>query len=162
MNIYIPANDRGMALRSYLSPDGKWALVAEFTEYGNWGPCRVVPMDGRNSGRQVGPPGAACTFGAWSPDSKWVYLTTKAGGLYHIWRQRFPDGQPQQFTSGLTEEEGIAMVSRTADPLSPQWGCKAFLHGFMTRVASARFRCLKATPLIRVSRRMVKRCATGL
>jgi serine/threonine protein kinase len=109
-DIYIPANDRGMALRSYSSPDGKRVLVAEFTEYGNWGPCRVVPMDGRASGRQVGPPGAACTFGAWSPDSKWVYLTTKAGGLYHIWRQRFPDGQPQQFTSGLTEEEGIAIA----------------------------------------------------
>ena len=60
--------------------------------------------------RQVGPPGADCTFGAWSPDGKWMYLTSKAGGLYHIWRQRFPDGQPEQFTSGLTEEEGIAMA----------------------------------------------------
>jgi hypothetical protein len=39
-----------------------------------------------------------------------VYLTSKAGGTYHIWRQRFPDGQPQQFTSGLTEEEGVAMA----------------------------------------------------
>jgi Tol biopolymer transport system component len=39
-----------------------------------------------------------------------MYLTSKAGGLYHIWRQRFPDGQPQQFTSGITEEEGIAMA----------------------------------------------------
>src|SRR5450759_5683682 len=67
-------------------------------------------MDGGSSGRQVGPPGADCTFGAWSPDGKWMYLTSKAGGLYHIWRQRFPDGQPEQFTSGLTEEEGIAMA----------------------------------------------------
>jgi eukaryotic-like serine/threonine-protein kinase len=58
----------------------------------------------------VGPPGVGCTFGAWSPDGKWMYLTSKAGGLYHIWRQRFPDGRPQQFTSGLTEEEGIAMA----------------------------------------------------
>jgi len=109
-DVYIPLNDRGMATRSYASPDGKLVLVAEITEYGNWGPCRVVPMEGGSSGRYVGPPGADCTFGAWSPDGKWVYLTSKAGGLFHIWRQRSPDGQPQQFTSGLTEEEGIAMA----------------------------------------------------
>jgi len=109
-DVYIPLNDRGMTQRSYASPDGKWALVAELTNYGNWGPCRVVPMDGSSRGRQVGLPGADCTFGAWSPDSKWVYLTSKAGGLFHIWRQRFPGGQPQQITSGLTEEEGIAMA----------------------------------------------------
>jgi hypothetical protein len=33
-----------------------------------------------------------------------------AGELFHIWRQRFPDGQPQQLTLGPTEEEGIAMA----------------------------------------------------
>ena len=109
-DVYIPLNDRGMTQRSYASPDGKWVLLAELTDYGNWGPCRVVPMDGSSQGRQVGPPGADCTFGAWSPDGKWMYLTSKAGGLFHIWRQRFPDGQPEQFTSGLTEEEGIAMA----------------------------------------------------
>ena len=109
-DVYIPPNDRGMPARSYSLLDGKWVLVAEITEYGNWGPCRVVPMDGSFQGRQVGPPGADCTFGAWSPDGKWIYLTSKAGGLYHIWRQRFPDGQPQQFTFGLTEEEGVAMA----------------------------------------------------
>jgi Tol biopolymer transport system component len=109
-DVYIPVNDRGMAQRSYASPDGKWVLVAEVTGYGNWGPCRVVPMDGHSSGRLVGPPAADCTFGAWSPDGKWIYLTSKAGGLNHIWRQRFADGQPQQLTSGLTEEEGIAIA----------------------------------------------------
>ena len=29
---------------------------------------------------------------------------------FHIWRQRFPDGQPEQLTSGPTEEEGIALA----------------------------------------------------
>jgi hypothetical protein len=39
-----------------------------------------------------------------------VYVTSKAGGSHHIWRQRFPDGTPEQLTSGPTEEEGIAMA----------------------------------------------------
>ena len=64
----------------------------------------------RSQGRQVGPPEAACTVGAWSPDGRWMYLSSEAGGLYHIWRQRFPDGQPEQVTSGPTEEEGMAMA----------------------------------------------------
>jgi Tol biopolymer transport system component len=109
-DVYMPSNERDSTLRSYVSPDRKWVLVAEFTSYGNWGPCRVVPMAGGSSGQLVGPSGADCTSGAWSPDGKWVYLTSKAGGLFHIWRQGFPDGQPQQITSGLTEEEGIAMA----------------------------------------------------
>jgi serine/threonine protein kinase/Tol biopolymer transport system component len=106
--VYLPPHQRGMAHRSYASPDGKWVLLAEMET--NWLPCRVVPTDGSSPGRQVGPPKVPCTFGAWSPDGKWVYLTSKAGGLYHIWRQRFPGGKPEQFTSGLTEEEGIAMA----------------------------------------------------
>jgi Tol biopolymer transport system component len=40
-----------------------------------------------------------------------VYLVSRAGGANHIWRQRFPDGQPEQVTSGPTEEEGIAMAA---------------------------------------------------
>ena len=71
---------------------------------------RVVPIDGATPGRLVGPPGAGCTFGAWSPDGRWIYLTSNAGGGNHIWRQRFPDGEPEQITSGPTEEEGLAMA----------------------------------------------------
>ena len=37
-------------------------------------------------------------------------MTTTAVGANHIWRQRFPDGVPEQITSGPTEEEGIAMA----------------------------------------------------
>jgi serine/threonine protein kinase len=109
-DVYLPLNERACAQGPHASPDGKWVLLTELASDGIWAPCRVAPMDGRSSGHQVGPPGAACTSGAWSPSGKWVYLTSKAGGLYHIWRQRFPDGQPEQFTSGLTEEEGIAMA----------------------------------------------------
>jgi serine/threonine protein kinase len=109
-DVYVPPNDRGVARRPRASPDGKWVLLAELGAYGDWEPCRVVPMDGSSAGRKVGPPGAGCTGAAWSPDGKWIYVSSKAGGLYHIWRQPFPDGEPQQLTSGPTEEEGIAIA----------------------------------------------------
>jgi serine/threonine protein kinase len=109
-DVYLPANEMSMAHRSYLSPDGKWVLLVEMDQDHLWLPCRVVPMDGSSPGRQVGPPGGGCTFGAWSPDSKWIYLTSTAVGANHIWRQRLPDGRPEQITSGPTEEEGIAMA----------------------------------------------------
>lgn len=108
--VYRPPNDRGVARRPQPSPDGKWVLLAELSAYGDWEPCRVVPMDGSSTGRQVGPAGAECTSAAWSPDGQWMYLTSKSGGLYHIWRQRFAGGQPMQVTTGLTEEEGIAFL----------------------------------------------------
>jgi len=108
-DVYVPPGDRGMAHRSYPSPDGKWALVVEM-DRAVWLPCRLVPIDGSSAGRQVGPPGAGCTFAAWSPDGKWMYLSSSVGGTFHIWRQRFPDGRPEQITSGPTEEEGIAVA----------------------------------------------------
>ena len=51
-----------------------------------------------------------CAAAAWSPDGKWVYFRADPGRVKHIWRQRFPDGQPVQITSGPTEEEVIAMA----------------------------------------------------
>ncbi|MBZ5633317.1 MAG: serine/threonine-protein kinase [Acidobacteriia bacterium] len=109
-DVYLPEGNRGMAHRSYPSPDGKSVLVVEM-DRGPWQPCRVVPLDGSSFGHRVGPPGAACTFAAWSPDSKWMYLTSSKGGTFHTWRQRYPDGPVEQITSGLTEEEGIAMAA---------------------------------------------------
>ena len=108
-DVYVP-EEPGMAHRSYLSPDKKWALIAEMDRDHIWSPCRLVPMDSSSPGRQIGPPGAACTFAAWSPDGRWMYFTSESGGVNHIWRQRFPDGQPQQITSGPTEEEGVVMA----------------------------------------------------
>jgi Tol biopolymer transport system component len=109
-DVYSPAEEEAMAHRSFASPDGKWVILVEMDKDHMWGPCRLVPMDGTSVGRQVGPPKAACTSGAWSPDGRWMYLSSAAGGLFHIWRQRFPDGKPEQLTSGPTEEEGIAMA----------------------------------------------------
>jgi Tol biopolymer transport system component len=111
-DVYIPAHEMAMAHRSYLSPDGRWVLIVEMNEAGNWMPCRVVPFDGSSAGTQVGPAGGPCTYGAWSPDGRWIYLSAaRVGDNYHIWRQRFPNGTPEQLTFGPTEEEGIAMAA---------------------------------------------------
>jgi serine/threonine protein kinase len=109
-DVYLPPGQPNMAHRSYLSPDGKWVLLVEMDADHLWLPCRVVPLDGNSVLRSVGPPGGGCTAGAWSPDGRWIYLTSNAGGAPHIWRQHFPDGSPEQITSGPTEEEGIAMA----------------------------------------------------
>ena len=107
-DVYVPARDASMAHRSYLSPDGKWVLVVEMDQDHLWLPCRVVPFDGSSPGRQVGPPGGGCTVAAWSPDGQWMYFTSNAVGDNHIWRQRFPNGVPEQLTSGPTSDQGIA------------------------------------------------------
>ncbi len=109
-DVYVPPRERGMAHRSYLSPDHQWVLLAEM-DNGGWLPCRLVPFDGSSSGKPVGPPGAGCTYAAWSPDGAWMYFSSDSGGRFHIWRQRVPDGRPEQVTSGATEEEGIAMAA---------------------------------------------------
>ncbi len=109
-NLYVPPHERGMAHRSYPSPDGKWMLLVEMNERGTIVRCRLAPLDGSSAGQQVGPPTGQCTFAAWSPDGAWMYFSSDSGGAFHIWRQRFPDGQPEQITSGPTEEEGLAMA----------------------------------------------------
>src|SRR5262249_52791592 len=101
--VYTPAGPTAMAHRSYLSPDRKWVrAAAEMVRRPpwRWQPCRIVPFDGSSTGHLIGPPGAACTAGAWSPDGHWIYLVTNAGGGFHVWRQRFPSGAPEQLTAG--------------------------------------------------------------
>jgi Tol biopolymer transport system component len=39
-----------------------------------------------------------------------MYFTAKTTNGIHIWRQRFPDGNPEQVTSGVATEEGIAFA----------------------------------------------------
>jgi len=110
-DVYLPVGERSMAHHAYLSPDGRWVLVVLMNGLGKLIQCRVVPFDGSGTERLVGPKDAVCTTGAWSPDGKWVYVSANAGGAFHIWRQRFPDGEPEELTAGPTEEEGIAMAS---------------------------------------------------
>jgi len=105
--IYLPADVNGMAHRSFLSPDGRSVLLVEMDVSG-WLPCRVVPFDGSSTGKAVGPSPALCTDAAWSPDGHWMYFSANTGNGFHIWRQQFPDGAPEQITFGATEEQGIA------------------------------------------------------
>lgn len=110
-DVYVPSDNlHGMVHRSSLSPDGKWVLLAEMDKEW-WIRCRLVPFDGSSQGTQVGPDGL-CTWASWSPDGKWMYFTVDTGAAgSHVWRQKFPDGTPQQLTpSGASEEEGLAMM----------------------------------------------------
>ena len=114
-DLYVPLPKGAMAHRSFPSPDGRWAVVVEMDDRGDWLPCRVVPMDGSSTGRQVGPPGAPCWFAAWSPDGKWMYLNSLVGGTFQILRQRFSERgaltTSEPITSGPMEHEGISMAT---------------------------------------------------
>jgi eukaryotic-like serine/threonine-protein kinase len=107
-DVYFPVEPEGMAHRSYLSPDRKWVLAVEMGA-SDWLRCRLLPFDGSNPGHAIGPEGR-CTSAAWSPDGRWIYLDSDAGNAgFHIWRMKFPDGKPQQLTSGPTDQNSFAV-----------------------------------------------------
>lgn len=103
--VYAPPAD-GMAHRSRPSPRGNQVIVIEMG-FNSWLPCRLLPADGSSPGKPVGPAPAQCTDAGWSPDGKWMYFSADTGRGVHTWRQRFPDGKPEQVTFGATEEEGV-------------------------------------------------------
>ncbi|HEY3926890.1 MAG TPA: protein kinase [Candidatus Koribacter sp.] len=107
-DIYVPPGTRSMVHHSYLSPDGKWVLMVVMNNRGDLGPCQIVPFDGSSAATDVGLPNRQCYSGSWSRDGKYIYLCITSGGS-HIWRQRFPGGQPEQVTTGPTSQDGIAM-----------------------------------------------------
>ena len=107
-DVYVPGTRR-MAHRSYVSPDAKWLLVVEM-DHNGWTPCRLVPLEGGSSVKEVGPIPSECTEAAWSPDGKWMYFSANVGKGFHLWRQRFPDGTVEQITFGATDERGIAVA----------------------------------------------------
>ena len=106
--LYFPPHERAMAHYSSASPDHKSALVVEMDEKGGWAPCRLISLDGRFDATPIGPQGP-CRSAGWSPDGSWMYFTASVDGHSHLWRQRFPDGKPEQITSGPIEAEGVAV-----------------------------------------------------
>jgi eukaryotic-like serine/threonine-protein kinase len=68
--------------------------------------CRLAPFEGRSAGNLVGPPGT-CLSAAWSPDGRWMYFAAQIGKSSHLWRQRFPAGDPEQITFGPTRETAV-------------------------------------------------------
>ncbi|HZQ55737.1 MAG TPA: protein kinase [Bryobacteraceae bacterium] len=106
--IYFPAHRRGMAHYSFASPDRNWILIVEMDHTTSWLPCRLVSL-ASSKNRQVGPKGA-CLAAGWSPDGHWMYFNAEVAGAWHLWRQHFPDGTPQQITFGPSEEEGVALA----------------------------------------------------
>jgi serine/threonine protein kinase/WD40 repeat protein len=107
--VYLPNEVNGMAHRSYLAPDGRSVLTVEM-DISNWLPCRLVPFDGSAHGTRVGPQSSQCTDAAWSPDGRWMYFSANTGDGFHIWRQNYPDGSPEQVTFGATEEQGLSFA----------------------------------------------------
>ncbi len=106
--VFSPKSTSGMVHRSFLSPDGRWVIVVSMES--GWLPCGLVPYDGGQPLRVVGPPAAPCTDAGWSPDGQWMYFSANTGNGFHTWRQRFPDGEPQQVTFGATEEHGVSFA----------------------------------------------------
>jgi eukaryotic-like serine/threonine-protein kinase len=108
-DVYVPPSERGMAHYSAPSPDGKHVLITEMGSSGEWLPCRVLPLDASSNGMQVGPPAKSCVAAAWSPDARWMYLDVDSGDGLHLWRQRYPNGAPEQITFGPAEQSGVAV-----------------------------------------------------
>jgi Tol biopolymer transport system component/tRNA A-37 threonylcarbamoyl transferase component Bud32 len=108
--VYWPEHGLGMAHYAWASPNRQWVLVVEMDQsHAFHEPCRLVPFDGSSPGRVVGPNGT-CTSAAWSPDGEWMYFGATVDGSSHLWRQRFPEGRPEQITFGPTEEEGVTVA----------------------------------------------------
>jgi len=105
--LYFPPHERAMAHYSFASPDRRSALVVEMNGQGEWSLCQLISLEGQSRPRPIGPEGA-CTAAGWSPDGAWMYFAATVQGQSHLWRQRSPNGRPEQITFGPSEEYGLA------------------------------------------------------
>lgn len=106
--LYFPPHERAMAHYSFASPDRRSALVVVMNGQGEWSLCQLISLEGTSPPRPIGPDGA-CTAAGWSPDGSWMYFVATVQGQSHLWRQRSPNGPPEQITFGPSEEEGLAV-----------------------------------------------------
>ena len=98
---------------------------------------------------------------AWSPDGRWMYFGARVGGSSHLWRQKFPDGPPEQITFGPTR--GRRHCAGAGRPVVGDVGRQRVgaRSGFTTRPASARSR-RKATPWLLAFPGMARACSISL
>ena len=90
-DVYVPESSRGMAHRSYRSPDGRYVLVTQMNS-GGMVACRLIPFEGGEA-RVVGPPTGQCTHASWSPDRWWMsLLLERVGGISDL-AAGIPKGQ---------------------------------------------------------------------
>jgi DNA-binding winged helix-turn-helix (wHTH) protein/Tol biopolymer transport system component len=106
--LYYPPHERAMAHYSFASPDRRSALVVEMNSEGEWAMCQLISLEERSLPRPVGPEGG-CTAAGWSPDGSWMYFIATVQGQSHLWRQRSPNGRPEEITFGPSEEYGLAV-----------------------------------------------------
>jgi hypothetical protein len=159
-DIYLPTHVQGMAHLSYPSPDRQFVLLTEMDQNHVWTPCRVVPMDGSAPGRLVGPQGAGCTFGAWSPDGKWI--------LSHLQRRRrqshlatsdFPTDCQNRSHRGRPKRKGVAIAADGRSLRDSRSASQHIVVAARSRATNAKYHS-KAAPSMRGSRRMEKDLST--
>jgi DNA-binding winged helix-turn-helix (wHTH) protein/Tol biopolymer transport system component len=106
--LYYPPHERAMAHYSFPSPDRRSALVVEMNGQGEWATCQLISIAGTSPPKPVGPEGK-CTAAGWSPDGSWMYFVATVEGQSHIWRQRYPNGRPEQITIDPSEYKGLVV-----------------------------------------------------
>jgi serine/threonine protein kinase len=152
-DLYVPDHERGMAHRSYPSPDGKFVLVAGMDHNFFWMPCRLLPIDGR-SARQV--VAARSRRGRWmaggctSPPTPEAPITSGDSA--------FPTDSPNRSPQVRLRKKALQW-RRTAAPLSQQWRSRMCRHGFTIRTESGRS-CWKGIRSTSGSRLMARSCST--
>jgi len=119
--IYLPADANGMAHRSFLSPDGRSVLVVEMDVTAAGYPSRVVPFDGGSMGKPAGvlrQPSVPMQRGRQTAIG--CIFSANTGNGFHIWRQPFPDGSPEQITFGGIRRTRPGVLTPMADHSSPR------------------------------------------
>ena len=107
-DIYWPVHERAMAHFSYLSPDRRSVLVVEMDGSGQFQRCRLLPFGGGSSGVPVGPIGGACHLrGLVDRTGHGCTFRPKSPGTRICGASAFLGGEPQQITSGPTDEETV-------------------------------------------------------